>query len=673
MFAYFTLGMYLVAGVVAIRVFAPEMTTVTVDTSYSKLFSKYEIKTVASDVIDAPVIAFETIKIDGPKQSRVKAVVAKKKPAPVEAESIHENILPFHEPVIVEAVILNQEIPQFASLYKEFTYSNIASVPTEEIKEDIVSTAQAADAEPAFFEYEEPVKEEKVVAATETASVETKEEIIADKDEEVSSGAVVTKDEEVAIDELISFDYSKAQQDLKQQTMPTVGKVTTQLGASAPAPVVQPSTVKWDRDQKNFGKKLTTQPTTTQKADALVDDVENKSLAQASLVEKPSKYYAHVKVGVTGTDLKSVSDEVGFEIRFQDDLSASLQDYNSGEIVIEETLAHPLMNRSIAVLKRGFAPTNVDLILEDGGSELKIPLIEESTYNEMLAPYESRGPLGSVLVELDEKTQTASLDVPYSQVVLLDERMRPVTGNSFAYQLFVGVKAGNALLSYKSETGVTTSRIIHIHEHELTFDANLSENVIHDRVEISEEDLLSKEKTPLVLSAEEVRIFATDKTSRKLNNNTYKLEQTSVNLGGRSYIELSHQSEPVFVGYREQNKLEIPSENFMRYILSKFENSKLGNRCLIQVNLSKKAVKFDVAAESVSSSLVTYNQILDADGKFYDSLGDKSEKVIVVGENQGAPELSQDGKVNFRIEYSDGTTEFLSSYCSPNTYLVEQL
>ena len=144
-------------------------------------------------------------------------------------------------------------------------------------------------------------------------------------------------------------------------------------------------------------------------------------------------------------------------------------------------------------------------------------------------------------------------------------------------------------------------------------------------------------------------------------------------LGGRKYVELTHQEEPVFVGFKENGNIDVPSENFMRYILSRFEGSKLGNRCLVQVNLNKKASKVDVAAESVGQSLVTYTQVLDADGRFYDSVGAKSRKLIIVGENQGAPGISQDAKINIKITYVDGSVHFIGSYCSPNTYLVEQL
>jgi hypothetical protein len=65
--------------------------------------------------------------------------------------------------------------------------------------------------------------------------------------------------------------------------------------------------------------------------------------------------------------------------------------------------------------------------------------------------------------------------------------------------------------------------------------------------------------------------------------------------------------------------------------------------------------------------------MLDSDGKFYDSFSNKTRKIIIIGEGQGGSEVSPDAKVNIKIQYEDGSVQFLNSYCSPNTYLVEQL
>ena len=143
-------------------------------------------------------------------------------------------------------------------------------------------------------------------------------------------------------------------------------------------------------------------------------------------------------------------------------------------------------------------------------------------------------------------------------------------------------------------------------------------------------------------------------------------------MGGRNYLELSHESESVFVGTKSETNLSVPSENLMRHILSSLPESKLGNRCVIQVNTKRKIADVTIASESVGEGLMVSTQYLDADGRFYESASEKTRKIIIVGENQGS-EGDTSGKVNLKMTYLDGSQEFLGSYCSPNTYLVEQL
>ena len=528
-------------------------------------------------------------------------------------------------------------------------------VAEQKVIEDQVDTKMAAVSEPEFFEY----PEEKVEPETKEVKAEEQEvsEVIKEEVSLVASSA--PQQEEVQVEDLFAFDYSKAEQDLKEKTLPTVSMVTNQNEESNKALDVAP-----EKQSESFKNPKNSTPKTgvSTQPDKLVSD----------FIKKP-KFQNSVTIQVVGTDLKKTLDEVGFEVRPQDDLSESFFDYNNGVVRIESQLASSKMTRSVAVLKRGFAPTNTEVILEEGASEMTVPLIEEDTFNELIAPYESRGAIGSVLIELDNKTETATLDVPYSQVIKLNEKMNIVQGDSFSYQLFVGVKAGNALLSYKTTNGETSSKIIHIHEHELTFESNFFENVTDEKISLYEEDVLSKEKMPLIISGDQVKQFATDKTAKKINDHTFETEFNKIQLGSRKYVELNHLEESLFVGFKDNLALNIPSENFIRNILNKSEKSGLGNRCVIQVNLDRKASRVDVGSESVGESLRTFQQILDTDGKFYDSLGAKSEKIIIVGENQSNGTTILDSKINIKITYEDDSVQYFGSYCSPNTYLVEQL
>lgn len=678
MFAYFTLAAYLFVGAVAVRLVMPEMSTVSISGQYLALFSDTSFKSQDVMEVSAPEMHFAEIKFPVERPVHKVAVIAPKpvikkevvkvvvqKPAELKIEKVTKNELPFYEPVKLHAIVMNAPMESnLVALYKEFKHEMVAKAAAPVVDE--VKTTQAqASVEPTFFEYEE---EAKVAAAPapaptpapkEEAAPEvvepTKTEIVnnVDKAQNVDNFA-----EEVSVDDLVAFDYAKANADMKSQAMPMVSTVTTQnkevpaQGSSAP----QAATV-------SKPKKKDVPPAQQEEA---------KSAEKNALVA-PVVHPSSLTIQYVGSDLVTTQPEVGFEVRFQDDMAEAIQDHNTGDITVDADLSDVRMNRSVTLLKHGFAPTNTDLIMEAGQFSVSIPAIEEQTFNKLLAPYGSRGPIGAVLVELDDSAEGATLDVPYSQVITLDGDLKETKESDFRYQLFVGVQAGNALLSYKDSRDNVTSKIIHVHEHELTFESNFYEDVVNEDIKLFEEDLLGKEKTPLIISSEQVKQFASDKTAKKINNHTYRMDFDRILSGSRRYLELTHQDEPVFVGVKENNNVEVPSENFMRYMLSRFEGSKLGNRCLVQVNLSKKAVKYEVAAESVGMSLSTSTQILDADGRFYDSLSEKSRKIIVVGENQGAPELSQDGKINLKVTYEDGSVQYLGSYCSPNTYLVEQL
>lgn len=711
-FTYITLLSYLVVGTVAIRVCTSEMQTVELTREYFALFSNTEeVSSSHQPKIYSPVMKFA--KINFPSERKVVAVkkaVAKTAapflaapklkgafkllPPPklksvtstvsIEFKNPTKNELPFNEPVKLSPVAMKTELEtNLVSLYKEFTYEMVADVaPVLDTVSTKASAANVADVnpEPEFFEYPEvkeakeekkPVQEKAVEVAEAPAPV-VEEEIIP---QAIVEEKVVTKNI-VQEEDLVAFDYSKAKIDVTEQVIPKVTEVTTQVVHGVAAPVAKPVTTQVQVPNKTAPPAVTTQTRTPARVPAkpepqgrrVAEPIQNEEVN--ALMSSPQM---RLNIQVEGTDLSTSQAETGFEIRFSDDNSEAIQDYNSGSVVLEVTPSTSKMTRSAVILKRGFAPTNTDLILEQDIQEVSIPLIEEGKFNEILAPYESRGPIGAVLVELEKGVETATLDVPYSQVLKLDEDMTITEETDAPYQLFVGVKAGNALLSYRESNGEVTSKIIHIHERELTFDANLFEDVLDEKIVLKEEDLLSEEKAPLIISSEQIRHFATEKLVSKINDHTYKTSFNKTLLGARKYVELGHQEESIFVGYKTASTLDIPSEDLIRYVLSQFQDKRLGNRCLVQVNLTKRAVDVKVGSESAGESLMTYTQVLDSNGKFFDSLSAKSKKLLIVGENQGSEEYSKDGKINIKITFEDGSVQYLGSYCSPNTYLVEQL
>ena len=56
---------------------------------------------------------------------------------------------------------------------------------------------------------------------------------------------------------------------------------------------------------------------------------------------------------------------------------------------------------------------------------------------------------------------------------------------------------------------------------------------------------------------------------------------------------------------------------------------------------------------------------LDVDGNFSKDNSELAEKVFVSGDMEGV--------FNARLDYTDGSTEFLKTFCSEGSYIIEQL
>ncbi|MFA7614944.1 MAG: hypothetical protein WCY48_11970, partial [Candidatus Caldatribacteriota bacterium] len=608
-------------------------------------------------------INFENVEVKNKKLVATKPKVEK---IAAKATQLKTELINFEEPVKLSPVKVEYSLPtNLIALMPSFDFDQkvmVAEVKVEESKEEkvedkistVLASTTVSDEEPVFFEYpaEASVKETKV---TETSKVEVQNKLVNQKPQ------YTKEDFEKMADEFIAFDYSDTNGSQASE------KITT-FNVASP---VKTNTKK--AGSKKVSAKVaavaSTSKMTTQKVNSQKEELNKEQ--NLLTTQKKNILASIMSIQATGTNLRKVHNVKNFEVRFQDDLNEIYEDYGSGEVQIASRV-NKVMNRSMVLLKRGYAPTNTDLIVENN-SKVTLPLIEEEVFNELLDKNEGYAARGALLVEFDDETETVLLDTEYAEEISLDQNLKATSSEDYRYKLFVGLPAGNVYLIYKKFDGSEVSKIVHIHEREITFEANIYENVKHQSVSLYEEGLLSKELSPLIVSGEQVRIFATEKTSQKLSQNTYKLNQKMTLLGGRQYLEVNHLDEPVFVGYRDNAKIILPSENFISFVLSKFEDRKLGNRCIIQVNIDAPVANFSIASESVANGLVTSSQVLDQDGKFYDSVGPKSNKIIILGENFGSIDQSQDGKVNIKIDYLDGSTRFLSSYCSPNTYLVEQL
>lgn len=401
-----------------------------------------------------------------------------------------------------------------------------------------------------------------------------------------------------------------------------------------------------------------------------------------SLIKKDTKNAisktstSRIKINAVATDLEKVWKVHSFEVRSQDTDLHSLTDlgenqftdYGNGEIFIQDRLSYDQMTRSMVALKKGYIPTNLSLNFHSSHST--VPLMEQEKFFQLREKFKEDGPIGAVLVDVSHIFKV-ELEKPYQEVINLSENLLVSNEKTPVYKLFLGVPAGNMIIKYEDLNQNKSSKIIHIHENEITFDVGHIGETKEQKITFVEENLLSKEVSPLILSKESIKEFFEYENIEKLGQNIFKTKfHDSAN---RNYLELNHLREPIYVGYQNNSHIEVPSEELMGQILSHFKDSYVKGSCLIQVNLKKIVSSFDMSSESNQNNLFIKTKILDSDGKFYRSIGPKSQKIVILGQDQSGKTQNSGAKINIKLKYLDGTSEYLSSYCSPNTYIVEQL
>ena len=174
---------------------------------------------------------------------------------------------------------------------------------------------------------------------------------------------------------------------------------------------------------------------------------------------------------------------------------------------------------------------------------------------------------------------------------------------------------------------------------------------------------MSNCKGLLSLQADEISPWSFEAKVEKKSLNRYKINKMIYPMGTRKYLELKHLEESIFVGRWGQSAVVVPTEDYVRHVLGNFESN--GNECLVQLNLSKNLKSIDYKAQSENGEMSTQAKFLDTDGIFYSDVSDATNRAFIFGEGQGI--------INIKLEYTDGSKQFMQTFCSDSTYLVEQL
>ena len=211
-------------------------------------------------------------------------------------------------------------------------------------------------------------------------------------------------------------------------------------------------------------------------------------------------------------------------------------------------------------------------------------------------------------------------------------------------------------------------RIVHLSSNELLYDFGHIVADRYEQLELYQRNLFASRAVSLALSQSDIFYFNGRESSVSKGLNRYEIKRPPFVEGDRSYIRLNdfNNGGTIYAGYQgREKKLELPASDFIDHILDGFELNQLDNDCIVQLNFPLFPINASIRLNSAQAEASMSTIYLSADGTFHQSPTVSTTKAFLWGEEMGI--------FSAQIEYSDNSTAFLNSFCSPGSYLVEEL
>lgn len=339
-------------------------------------------------------------------------------------------------------------------------------------------------------------------------------------------------------------------------------------------------------------------------------------------------------------------------------------DQSSGEINLGYSLAGSMNTQTGIVQSKGMIPTRVELNL-GSAKGIEIPLINEEGIQKFLQKQGLSVKGNLLLIAVDPSIIESEIDSTYSHRFFFDKNFKMLEGNAGAsYVLYAGVKSGNVMLRYLLNNKESAQKIVYVGDGEMYFEDPDFSDSNRETFTFTTRNLLGQKKKELIIDGSLINYFNTSTNAKKKALNAYEMKVPVLVSGMRKYFEFKHLNDSVFVGSSEETEMEIPGNDFIAKVLDMNQVSSLKERCVVQLNLSKDIREIKANGKNKSGEMFVETSFIDNDGNFSRD-SELSEKAFVVGDMEGL--------FSVRVDYTDGSTEFLKTFCSEGTYLVEQL
>jgi hypothetical protein len=399
---------------------------------------------------------------------------------------------------------------------------------------------------------------------------------------------------------------------------------------------------------------------TERKAAAGRSNLDSQRLNNQSISRNTIQFYA--------VDINKDSKSANIaNVEFHSDIIMErLSDNGTGTIFLEEKLNNRSGSIRGTFLSGGYVPTKMDISLEPGNFELNIPLLSSHQLNRFLHEENLSAHGGLLLVQLASTTDSVEIDAYYEAKIYLDRSFKVVEqSNEYDFILFTGVTAGNVMIKQRNFRSELAQKIIHVTDDELYFEGGQFIDRSNDILSLEAINLLGRKNSVLDINAGHIKVFNTNKSAQKLAIAKYEVAYPLQSAGMRKYLEMTHLRGSIFVGYADNRELRIPSQELVYHIIEAHGLRSLENTCMIQVNFKNQVSQIEVFGESNKGPMALITTYLDNDGYWSQEPTELTEQMFIAGDERGS--------VSLRVEYLDGSKDYLQTFCSYDTYLVEQL
>ncbi|MBF0363593.1 MAG: hypothetical protein HQK49_21410 [Oligoflexia bacterium] len=346
--------------------------------------------------------------------------------------------------------------------------------------------------------------------------------------------------------------------------------------------------------------------------------------------------------------------------------NSAVNDDGAGEIVIKSRINSSMNILSGSVLKNNQIPSNISLVMSPGAYIYSVPSFDIDSFSRFLDSKKLTGKGGFILVDMDEKTEDIDIDADYEAKLFFDDDFRVVANASGAqFVMLTGVLPGNRILNFKTYDKRVVKKVVYVSEDEILFDSNSYVFRGAFKYDLYSNNLFQKSKSNLNISAKRIKYFnESGRQAKKMGINHYEIANVLLPIGTRVYTEFDHLRENIFVGRWDNNEVHLPTNEYINQIFNTLGIYSLNGSCMIQLNLNKRPRGF-MAEGKAPEGLNLDMRFLNFDGTFTEMISDMTSKIFLLGDAQGV--------VNFRMDYLDGSKDIFETYCSRDTYLVEQL